>query len=240
MNFRLEYNQSILDQIGEVFGTRKRVRRDPESPGQLIKEFRNPEAEANQAQLKFIQECLDYQAKHEGEPPRGLPRIYGLITDAQGRITGYREEEIKGPTLWEYIKSKGKTREEQKLSIEEAKKLFLTLVNIHNELGQAHGDFLDAGVISSGHIKVIKKGGEPQFYFLDYGGTNDYRAENEERQRETIESERRMLLKNLFLPSVHPAHHSAYVDGEPRKLLAVYHELEKFVPYQAGKLAKEN
>lgn len=193
----------------------------------ITKIFHNPENPSNQAQIRRIEKCLEYQENNDGQPPPGFPKVIRLVKDDAGKVVGYEQERIKGPNLRDYIRAYGK------LSLEEAEELFLTLVELQKIFGQPHGDLGEEAVITCQNILVLREEGENgprlKFYFIDYGGAADYEGRTPEEIKELIESERSMLLKALFFPRINST--SPYVVGDNNALLEVFNRLKEKITF---------
>lgn len=190
--------------------------------GTITKIFVDPKSPGNQNQIEIILKCLKYQERY-GCPPPGFPRVMGLVTDEAGEIIGYEQERILGQNLRDYIKANGK------LSPTQAERLFKTLVGLQETFGQPHGDLGEGSFVTCVNILVVKdERGEPDFYFIDYGGTPDYAVRSKQEAEELIRSERRMLLSAFFLPRTNGE--SPYVEGDRDSLLEMYRRLtEEYV-----------
>jgi len=204
-------------EIEETRGTRGKVIIGERT---ITKEFFRPEDPSNQAQIKIIRKCLEYQEKHNGHPPKGFPKVIRLLTNDNGQIVGYEQEGIMAPNLRDYLNQRGK------LSPEQAEELFITLVELQKVFGQPHGDLGEGGFITCQNILVEEGESGLKFYFIDYGGTADYEGRNQKEAEELIKSERSMLLQALFIPSSYSGK-SKYVDADRETLLESHQKLEE-------------
>jgi len=205
-------------EIKETRGTRGKVTFTERET--VIKEFFHPEDPSNQAQIGIMEKCLEYQESHDGHPPKGFPKVIGLLTNDDGQIVGYEQERIMAPNLRDYLNQRGK------LSQEQAEELFITLVELQEVFGQPHGDLGEGGFITCQNILVEEYKFGLKFYFIDYGGTADYKGRSQEETEELMKSERSMLLQALFIPNRYSGE-SRYVDTDRETLLESCRKLEE-------------
>ena len=175
------------------------------------KRFINPEDPINQAQIEIFEKVLVHQEKNGPIP--GFPEVIEIVRE-NDRPVGYKQKWIEGKPLRTYLNERKRL-----FSIEEAKRLYETLVGLHDIIGQPHGDVAENGVFTSQNLLITEdEKGTPQFNFVDYGGTSDF----------DIASERAMALQALFIrkPFSTATDRSSYVEGTDQERMEVFRELQ--------------
>jgi len=218
-----EQGETIPPQeVPEVIETSRSFVTLDQEKGTVRKIFKFPEDPGHQPQIEILKKILEIQGK-EGPVP-GFPPVLKIVEES-GKVVGYEQKLIEGKSLREFLNERKKL-----LSVGEAEKLFLTLARLEDLTGHPHGDLGEGSHIYDPNLLVTEdQFGQPEFYFIDYGGTADYNIPNTSvgaTLKDAIDSERSMLLSALFIGTVgQKPNQSTYVEGPNEERLNKYKEL---------------